>query len=469
MSKKYTIYCFPILFWIICYFGFSFDGLYGQDAYEYLRFTESLVHYYKTGGNPGDYFWGVYYPLIGSLLSIFIGNTTLALQLISLISLLISTFYLIKIIELIYHETPDSLIIFLCFSISPIILTHSILIMSDLLTCALLLISIYHLLNYLENTKKSSIFIGISFCLITILTRYAAIVILFPIALAFVLKIVKNKHFSLLLLTLPIIAVISLPHIAIKSHNSIQFLSHSWLQNWNILNLFESNFSTIDGESRNNFINAIYICFQLVHPAFFVFGILVFSLILLKQKIKTQPHQRLLILSILLYSFFLGGIPFQNKRFLIQSFPLLIICVYPYLESIYFKIKHKKTLFCFVFIIQMFFTIYVGKQYFDRNYIEKTISNEMKKYENKTLYTFDMDIALKGRGLQFNYKNLYLKQYGSFQKNAFVLVNEKNIEQQWKGKTPYSNWKKIKNKCVLKQLKQFNADWKLYIITKSSK
>jgi hypothetical protein len=72
------------------------------------------------------------------------------------------------------------------------------------------------------------------------------------------------------------------------------------------------------------------------------------------------------------------------------------------------KFKNQKTAFGLIFLTQITLTIYVGKQYYDRNLLEKTISNEMKPHQNKTLYVFDIDVAMKGRGLQFNYKNLFL-------------------------------------------------------------
>lgn len=180
-----------IFFWIICYFGLQFDGLYGQDAYEYLRYTESLQNYFTTGKNPGDYFWGVYYPLLGCFLSFIVGNSALALQLISLLSLIVSSVYLHKIIELIYKEKTNILVVFVFFSLSPIVLIHGFLVMSDLLTCALVLGSIYYFLSYYESSKKSMFLFGVAFCLLAILTRYAVAVILFPIGVAVLRKLLQ--------------------------------------------------------------------------------------------------------------------------------------------------------------------------------------------------------------------------------------------------------------------------------------
>ena len=194
MKKSYLIYFLPFLFWIICYFGLSFDGLYGQDADEYLRYTESLQNYFTTEKNPGDYFWGVYYPLIGSFLAFILGNAAVALQLISLFSLLVSAIYISKIIEILYKEKPNDVVVFLFFCLSPILLIHSVLVMSDMLSCTFVIISIYYFLSYLEFSKNRTFLLGVAFCLLAILTRYAVSIILFPFCLAVLFKLIKNKH-----------------------------------------------------------------------------------------------------------------------------------------------------------------------------------------------------------------------------------------------------------------------------------
>ncbi|SEQ12493.1 glycosyltransferase family 39 protein [Flavobacterium urocaniciphilum] len=465
MSKKYAIYCFPILFWIICYFGFSFDGLYGQDAYEYFRYTKSLHNYLTSGELPGDYFWGVYYPLFGSFLMLVLGKTPIALQLISVFSLIISSIYATKIIELIYKEKGNSILIFLVFSCSPILLIHSVLSMSDLLSCCLLLLTFYHFLVYLEKSKDRSFLIGVCFCLIALLTRYATGIIVLPITIMVFLKLWKDKPLKLLLISIPILLIIIAPHIVIKSQKSLQFLSHSWLQNWNILNIFKSDFVTQEGPRSNHFINLIYICFTFLHPIFMFFGLGIIGYSIKNRFRKWNKYQILLAVSILVFSLFIGGIPYQNKRYLIPAFALIVILIYPQVKNIISFFNYKKPIYFVVFFIQLSFTFYFGKQFLDRNKLEKSIVKEMKPFQGNTLYIFDIDVAMQGRGLQFNYKNLFIEKYKVYEKNALILINEKQLEKDWKDKNPLINWNQIQNQCELKKLQLTNKDWSLYQIT----
>lgn len=88
----------------------------------------------------------------------------------------------------------------------------------------------------------------------------------------------------------------------------------------------------------------------------------------------------------------------------------------------------------------------------------------MKSYQGKTLYAFDIDIALKRRKLDFNYISLWKTKYSDFEENALILINEKQLEKQWKGKNPLLNWKHLKNNYRLEKLKHFSGDFNLYRI-----
>lgn len=463
-NSKYILYLFPFLVWIIVYFGFSFDGLYGQDAYEYLRYTEALKTFLTTGKSPGDYFWGVYYPIFGSILSFIVLNIALALQLTSVVSLVVASIYLDKIIRLIYKESTLENIPFLFFTLSSIVLIHSILVMSDMLSCGFITIAVFYILQYLETGKNNTFLLGFSFGILAILTRYASAVILFPFCLLAIVQLIKKRNYLLLVFSILITALIAAPHILIRSQNSLQFLSHQWLQAWNITNLLSSNFITVDGEMHYHFINLIYAFFPVLHPIFMVFGIFLLGYFIKNRNFTFHKYQKLILISILLYALFLGGIPFQNKRFLLLSFPLVIAFLFPLIKKIITGLEHQKLVFILVLLIQIVLGLFFGKSFYDRNVLEKSIIQEMKSYQGNTLYVFDIDIAMKGRKLDLDYKNLSRTKYPDFKKNALVLVNEKQLNKQWKGKNPLVNWENIKNKFQLKKLKKFHGDFNLYRI-----
>ena len=69
------------------------------------------------------------------------------------------------------------------------------------------------------------------------------------------------------------------------------------------------------------------------------------------------------------------------------------------------------------------------KPILERNHLEQEITSKLENYQNKTLYSFDIDIALQGRGLDFEYKNLWIEKYNTFEMvlwSYFIPISLKN-------------------------------------------
>ena len=169
-----------------------------------------------------------------------------------------------------------------------------------------------------------------------------------------------------------------------------------------------------------------------------------------------------MLISILTYAIFLAGIPFQNKRFLALSFPFVIIVCYPVLKQILSASKWSKSLIMGVLVLQFGFIVYFGKPIYHRSKLEKTIANDLIAFSNKTIYTFDIDLAFKGRNIQLDYQNIWYKEFESFDKGALVLLNAAQLEKQWIGLNPLINWNKLKVNGNLKILKSYGDGWNLY-------
>ena len=157
MKKDYTVlilFFIPILFWLIIYWGYGFDGLYGQDSYEYLRYANAIRNFILTGENPGDYFWPLYYPIFGAIVSLVIKNTVISLQLISVLSLSVSSIYLYKLMLLVFpfKKKITALYTILFFIFSPFVIRSSMIIMSDILATCFIILTVYNFYKFKINT-----------------------------------------------------------------------------------------------------------------------------------------------------------------------------------------------------------------------------------------------------------------------------------------------------------------------------
>lgn len=467
MKKENYFYLkagFLILFFLMIRFALQFDGLYGQDAYEYLRYTNEMYSFFVNGTLLGDYFWGMGYPFFGCIVNFFVHDGAVALQLVSLAAAFTTWIYMDKIIALIYPEDPKYIITFLFLVLSPIFIIQSFLVMSDMLACSFIIMAIYYFIQFIIQSQNKHCMLGVIFSMLSLQTRYASIVLLVLFFVLVFIKLLKSKNYKMILFSVLIGVIISLPHIYIRSNNSLQFLSHNFLTEWNILNLFKNSFVSINGESHSKLINLVYCLYSFFHPQFFAFGCLVFILVFIKkyQFLVGNRFQNVMLISILTYAIFLAGIPFQNKRFLALSFPFVIIVCYPVLKQIISAIKWSKSLIIGVLVLQFGFIVYFGKPIYQRSKLEKTIANDLIAFPNKTIYTFDIDLALKGRNVQLDYQNIWYKEYESFDKGALVLLNAAQLEKQWIGLNPLINWNKLKVNGNLKVLKSYGDGWNLY-------
>ena len=115
-------------------------------------------------------------------------------------------------------------------------------------------------------------------------------------------------------------------------------------------------------------------------------------------------------------------------------------------------------------MLQLVFFSMTFKLIFERAIIEKELATMIQPHEGNTLYSFDVDLAMQGRGLDFEYKNLYMERYESFQQNDLILFDPARYEIQWKDKTPMLNWNFIEQNYKLKVIETHPQGWKLYQI-----
>ena len=145
----------PAVFLFLVYRIIDFNGLYGQDSFDYLRYSRAIHDFFLHGTVPGSFHWPVLYPFAGAIVS-FVVPDVLSLQVVSLLSYGFTIVFLLKILDLISIErSQDStLFILLFFALSPFILRYSSSAMSDPL--ALLFISgfCYYYLLYIKEQKN---------------------------------------------------------------------------------------------------------------------------------------------------------------------------------------------------------------------------------------------------------------------------------------------------------------------------
>ena len=84
--------------------------------------------------------------------------------------------------------------------------------------------------------------------------------------------------------------------------------------------------------------------------------------------------------------------------------------------------------------------------------------------DSTILYSFDIDVALKSRGIPFKSINLFKEVITTFNVGDFVLFNEDKLMLQWQGLNPMINWEFLKKNHELSLVSDFGDGWRLYLI-----
>ncbi len=459
-----TLITIPIVVLLILTF-LGFDGLYGQDSYEYIRYIERLKSFLLGGEYPGDLFWPKGYVLFVAFLS-FILPTYFAAQIVSLICFYASFYFLINILKLL-HVKSQNVYSFgiVSFLLAPYLLRLGVIVMSDSLAISCLLGASFFALKY---SKKSSNYSILWACLLVsygAFTRYAVIIPLIPIVIWVAILWIKSSKWSqILVLIIP--CFLFWVHLYLEGNGS-DFTEHHFINNWEILNLFRNQFVTevalqIPNESYL-FPNIIYYSGIYFYPGFFfLIGICV--ALYYKQFKKALKRFPLAFgLSIIFYTIFISGITYQSSRYATIAYPLFALFAFPFFDSFMKKLdRWKKPTLIFLVAIQLLLFIRAMSPTYQLNKLERNLAEHLEPYQNQTLYSFDVDIALQQRGLNFSYKSLWIEEYLAFEKNALVLFNEAKISSQFSGKNPMINWNRVKDRLIL--VEELGQGWNLYRI-----
>jgi hypothetical protein len=471
MIKNYSWYILFFMLLLAIVFIVGFNGLYGQDSYEYLRYTKCLNVFFRTGTNPGEFFWPVLYPALGSLLA-FICSPIFALQLISIASFVGAAIYLDKTIDLLFSPNikTKNVFVFLFFLLSPYLLRASMVVMSDMLSVFFVTGAYYYYFKYRASLQGKHFFWFVLMAMAAIATRYASFVLLIVPGLAIKINFLKHFKWKAFVASACAAALIALPHLFLHHNEPLGFISHYLAKKWSPLNMFNNAFVTAEGNTHFIVFNIVYVFYNLFHPAFCFAG-----LILMLAVVKFHIRNKEMIipgLSILLYALFLAGIPFQDLRFLILSFPLVAILFFPAYEQIMnylagrnFNKTKNIIIYALVAVIQLALFYRVFIPFYHDNKVEKQIATEVLKYPNIPIYTFSIEGALGAYGANNRIINLFsvkLDTVPPISGQKLVLFNEKQFAQDWKGLNPMLNWDYLQKNLKLSKIADLPDGWELY-------
>jgi len=282
-------------------FSNQFDGLYGQDAYAYYDYGVNALA--EQLYPPPPFFWPPGYPLSILGLSIVIGETPLAGQLISVIAGALTVAGVMLLAYEVVDESKHIAVVVagLVMAVGGQLWQSSIVLMADTLSLAMATLGVWALVCWARLAKYAEAAASFWLVLAAGLVAYATItrwvyvlvaIVCFVYAIVVLLHIGKVSRLVALRHTLfavlstavvlgpVILPILTQPETTFGGNFELQFT------NINLVNAFRSDFSAQDGYLSYSLPNGLYYSALLARPFYFtpvlaLFGmgglILVFS------------------------------------------------------------------------------------------------------------------------------------------------------------------------------------------------
>lgn len=447
-------------------FLLDFNGLYGQDSHEYFRYARRWREFLLGGEHPGDYFWPVNYALYGAMLSLLLPFGSFPMQLLSIGAFVLLCIYTSLIIRFFYPAANRQLVsiyVFLFLFLAPFLFQSSLLVMSDMSAAFFTLAAIYHILQYREEARFRHFALILFFSASAMMTRYLTGPVLLLPLLLFAGDFRRNFRWDYLFAGIGIAVLCCFPHLFVRGTASGDFIAHNWLLNWHPRHWFMRSFTTIEGQAAYPMPNIFYGFSNFFYPGFLFAGIILLAFF-------RPPKNRLLILlfaiPLLIYGLFLSGIPIQNMRYLLLTFPLILVLLFPAAERIssYMSPAIRPLLIVAIILIQAILIQKYSTHIYRANQVEKQVAAALQKYNEAPLYTFAIDGALRSYGVENDIVNLWEQKLDLAEAGALVLFAPERFQQQWQDENPMINWRFLQENYSLEVMEDLPDGWRLYRI-----
>lgn len=463
------------LFLLLLILFSGYNGYFGQDAYEYLHLARGVHAYFFDGLPVPHSVFPVLYPCLGFLFSLILRNDMFALQLVSVFAAAGAFLYLRKLWSLFWPLSFRSdAYLLLFFSFSPYVLRFSVTAMSDLANLFFCIAALYFFVLFCRELKKRSVVYFALFASLAVYTRDASVIFLFLPVCIVLFRLVQGKDYRAVLLLLAVFAVVSLPSLVLQQRILFFDLGGqgqaggylSGFGQWSPLNLFRHRFYDNDGLQQYPLPNIVFIFFPFVHPGFIFCGLLL--LIFVRRDDLRSRYFRIALLVYMFYALCIGGFPYQNVRYMLPAFPLVLFLYYPAFGRLVHAARRfrRQALYAFVtvLLLQSALFVYASRVLYVQNRNEQRIALAVRKYPGPLLYTCTIEGALDAYGVRNPTVSLYNTRLDHVDSGALLLFNYGDFSRQFAGRNPMYNWTFLQSRDSMRVLEDLPGGWKLYAL-----
>ena len=263
----------PILCAVVLRIGWSFAGLYGQDAHDYLHQAQAWHAWFLGGARPEGSLHPQLYPLLGGAIGLVTGDL-MALRILSL-GALIGVVMIVRS-ELLARDADRRVVdMYMIISLvaSPFLLRQAMFAMSDLLCLFFIMLAYRMAVRFGDDGKNRRTF-GVALCAgAALAVRFAAAPLAIAIGIHVLVSTIRQRAWKAALAGLAGKAVLAVAILVVLGKAGTRALHHPWIENWSVLNFFQRSFDTLDGTADYRWPNIVHAFFPIGHPGFLLMGV----------------------------------------------------------------------------------------------------------------------------------------------------------------------------------------------------
>jgi hypothetical protein len=451
--------------WLAVRFATGFDGLSGQDPYEYARFADALRAWLLTGADPGAFFWPVLYPLAGGALSLTGLPVGTALQILSGVAWLLTFSAGARLMAMVGIADPTRNAAFwaLGFGAAPFVLRASLMVMSDMMALAAVLWCIVLAAEWRRDDGNRRLIGCLGCAAVATMTRYPALLSVLPAVVWAVVWAVRRRRFAALVVGVAAGAAAAVPHVILRWGGAGAFLGHEYLHGWRLGNVFSRTFEGANGVADFVLPNGVAAAAAPFHPGFFLPGLLLLAFV---RHEDLEPASLIALAGAGLQLVFLAGIPDQNPRFFLLGTPLALVVLAPAFRRAVGRLGRLPVAaviaLCLVFQVALAARALRGPV--ARATLERELVAALDEHPPTTVFTFAVSPALRGRGVEHTVVDLWSPEIAPCAAGDLLLFAPARYEDRWGDHRVMTRFRSIQDRCDLETRREFDQGWTLWSI-----
>ena len=169
-------------------------------------------------------------------------------------------------------------------------------------------------------------------------------------------------------------------------------------------------------------------------------------------------------MGLLVYLVFLGGIGFQNQRFMVISHLMVLILIFPAFPALMSWLKQQRLHWVFVagaLVLNAAFFYYSFSKMFAMHRFEKNVAERALQLEDdQPIYAFYVTASLGSYDVPNERIDLWEKEI-EFEKGGYVIFNPKQFADN---NRVMKNWEAVNRDFELEIIDELPENWNIYRI-----